>query len=35
MHREHLWQYVNVYVLLGQGEVVLKEAEGGDEDENA
>jgi hypothetical protein len=31
---EHLWWYVNTYVVaLGQGEVVPKEAEGGDEDE--
>ena len=32
---EHLWRYVDVYVALGWGEVVPKEAEGGDEDENA
>jgi hypothetical protein len=33
---EHLWRYVNAYVVaLGQGGVVPKEAEGGDEDETA
>ncbi|KAF8234662.1 hypothetical protein L208DRAFT_1434610 [Tricholoma matsutake] len=31
---EHLWRYVDAYVALGRGEVVPKEAEGGDEDEN-
>jgi len=34
LHCEHLWQYVNAYVALGQGKVVPKEAEGGDEEEN-
>ena len=32
---EHLWQYVNAYVAFGWGKVVPKEAEGGDEEENA
>jgi hypothetical protein len=32
---EHLWRYVDAYVALGRGEVVPKEAEGGDEEENA
>jgi len=35
LHCKHLWQYVDAYVALGQGEVVPKEAEGGDEEENA
>ena len=33
-HCEHLWQYVDAYVVLGQGKIVPKEGEGGDEDEN-
>ena len=32
---EHLWRYIDAYVALGWGEVVPKEAEGGDEEENA